>query len=94
MNAKNGTFEKFKNFKIMIEDGKNKIRMLRIGRGVEFLSKEFNSYCEHNGIRKQLIITETKQGLTRSNVDHNLYHMIEGGKCIIIILNVDDLVIT
>jgi len=30
LKAKSGTFEKFKNFKSMIEDGKNKIRMLRI----------------------------------------------------------------
>ncbi len=59
LKAKNGTFEKFKNLKIMIKDGKNKIKMLRTDRGGEFLSKEFNSYYEQNGIRKQLIIVET-----------------------------------
>ncbi len=46
LKAKSGTFEKFKNFKSMIEDGKNKIRMSRIDRGGNLLFKEFNSYCE------------------------------------------------
>jgi hypothetical protein len=30
MKVKNGTFEKFKNLKSMIEDGEKKIKMLRI----------------------------------------------------------------
>jgi hypothetical protein len=52
LKAKNNTFEKFKILKSMIENGKNKIRVLIIDRNGEFLSKEFNSYCEHSGIRR------------------------------------------
>ncbi len=59
LKAKSGTFEKFKNFKNMIEDGKNKIRMSRIDRGGNLLFKEFNSYYEQNGIRRQLMTVET-----------------------------------
>ncbi len=59
MKVKNGTFEKFKNFKSMIEDGENKIKMLRTDQGGEFLSNLVNSFCEQNGIRKQLVIVET-----------------------------------
>lgn len=46
LKAKSNTFEKLKNFKSMIEDGNNKIRMLKTDWGGEFLSKEFNFYYE------------------------------------------------
>jgi transposase InsO family protein len=59
MKAKNGTFEKFKNLKNNIEDGENKIKMLRIDRGGEFLSNLINSFCEQNGIKRQLATIET-----------------------------------
>jgi hypothetical protein len=52
LEGQNNNFEKFKNLKSMIEDGNNKIKMLRIDRSGEFLSKEFNSYYEENGIRR------------------------------------------
>ncbi len=46
MKVKNGIFEKFKNLKSMIEDGENKIKMLRIDQGGEFLSNLINFFCE------------------------------------------------
>jgi len=59
MQIKSNTFEKFKNLKSMIEDGENKIRMLRTNQGGEFLSNLFNYFCEENGIRRQLMTVET-----------------------------------
>jgi transposase InsO family protein len=59
MQIKSNTFEKFKNLKSMIEDGENKIRMLRTNQGGEFLSNLFNYFCEENGNRRQLMTVET-----------------------------------
>nr|GFB49048.1 copia-type polyprotein [Tanacetum cinerariifolium] len=45
----------FKTFKAMIEKEKGlKIKSMRSDRGGEFLSKEFNKFCEDNGIRRFL----------------------------------------
>ena len=46
--------EKFKIFKNRVEnESRFKIRNLRSERG-EFTSREFNIYCEENGIKRQL----------------------------------------
>ncbi|GJT89847.1 retrovirus-related pol polyprotein from transposon TNT 1-94 [Tanacetum coccineum] len=45
----------FKKFKAMIEKEKGlKIKSMRSDRGGEFLSKEFNKFCEYNGIQRFL----------------------------------------
>ncbi|GKC95297.1 retrovirus-related pol polyprotein from transposon TNT 1-94, partial [Tanacetum coccineum] len=48
-------FEVFKKFKAMVEKEKClKIKSMRSDRGGEFLSKEFNKFCEDNGIQRFL----------------------------------------
>ncbi|PWA61635.1 hypothetical protein CTI12_AA371330 [Artemisia annua] len=50
---KSKAFEAFKIFKAMVEKEKGlKIKSMRSDRGGEFLSKEFNKFCEDNGIRR------------------------------------------
>ncbi|GKB06944.1 retrovirus-related pol polyprotein from transposon TNT 1-94 [Tanacetum coccineum] len=52
LNEKSQAFEAFKKFKAMVEKEKClKIKSMRSDRGGEFLSKEFNKFCEDNGIR-------------------------------------------
>nr|GEV49966.1 retrovirus-related Pol polyprotein from transposon TNT 1-94 [Tanacetum cinerariifolium] len=52
---KSQAFEAFKTFKAMVEKEKGlKIKSMRSDRGGEFLSKEFNKFCEDNGIRRFL----------------------------------------
>nr|GEU73622.1 retrovirus-related Pol polyprotein from transposon TNT 1-94 [Tanacetum cinerariifolium] len=52
---KSQAFEAFNTFKAMVEKKKGlKIKSKRSDRGGEFLSKEFNKFCEDNGIRRFL----------------------------------------
>jgi transposase InsO family protein len=55
LEKKSEAFETFKKFKVMVEKttGK-KIRSLRSDRGGEYLSNQFESYCENHWIRKFL----------------------------------------
>ena len=55
LKEKSQAFEAFKIFKSMVEKEKGlKIKSMRSDRGGEFLSKEFNKFCEDNGIRRFL----------------------------------------
>lgn len=55
LKEKSQAFEAFKVFKAMVEKEKGlKIKSMRCDRGGEFLSKEFNKFCEDNGIRRFL----------------------------------------
>ena len=48
-------FEQFKIFKNRVENEFDvKIKCLRLDRGGEFTSREFNIFCEENGIKRQL----------------------------------------
>ena len=48
-------FEKFKIFKNKVEnESRAKIKSLRLDRGGEFTSREFNTFCEEHGVRRQL----------------------------------------
>ena len=38
-----------------------KIKVLRIDRGGEYVSNEFDEYCKHSGIKHQLTMTYTPQ---------------------------------
>jgi len=52
---KSETFENFKKFKTFVEkQSESCIKALRTDRGGEFLSSEFNHFCEENDIRKEL----------------------------------------
>lgn len=55
LKSKDQAFVAFRKFKIFAEvDSGQKLKMLRTDRGGEFTSKEFNSFCEEQGIRRQL----------------------------------------
>ncbi|KAL4273006.1 hypothetical protein GQ457_13G030250 [Hibiscus cannabinus] len=59
---KSETFEKFQKFKAMVENQSGcHIKVLRTDRGGEFMSKEFNLFCEDNGIRRELTIPYTPE---------------------------------
>ncbi|KAD2204143.1 hypothetical protein E3N88_41639 [Mikania micrantha] len=59
---KSETFNKFRLFKVRIENETGRrISTLRTDRGGEFCSKEFNSFCEENGIRRDLTAPYTPE---------------------------------
>jgi len=52
---KSKTFENFKKYKSFVERQSGcRIKTLRTDRGGEFISNEFNTYCEENGIHRKL----------------------------------------
>ena len=52
---KSDAFEAFKRFKTLAETEKGvKLKALRTNRGGEFTSTEFSSYCNSNGIKREL----------------------------------------
>ncbi|GJZ28932.1 retrovirus-related pol polyprotein from transposon TNT 1-94 [Tanacetum coccineum] len=62
LNEKSQAFKAFKKFKAMVEKEKGlKIKSMRSDRGGEFLSKEFNKFCEDNGIRRFLTAPYSSQ---------------------------------
>nr|GEV90615.1 retrovirus-related Pol polyprotein from transposon TNT 1-94 [Tanacetum cinerariifolium] len=62
LKEKSQAFKAFKTFKAMVENNKGlKIKSMRSNRGGEFLSKEFNKFCEENGIRKFLTAPYSSQ---------------------------------
>ena len=60
LKEKSEAFQKFKTFKILVENeiGK-KLKCLRFDNGGEFTSKEFNLFCENNGIKRQFSTART-----------------------------------
>lgn len=59
---KGDAFEKFKKLKGVIEmETAEKIITLRTDRGGEFVSREFNSFCEESGIKRHLTAPYTPQ---------------------------------
>jgi transposase InsO family protein len=60
--AKLETFNAFKRFKVHVEKETDTfIRGLRTDRGGEFTSQEFNTFCDINGIQRQLTAAYTPQ---------------------------------
>jgi transposase InsO family protein len=56
------TFEIFKKFKVMVQKSRGHyVRALIIDRGGEYLSNEFNAYCEKQGIQRYLTAPYTPQ---------------------------------
>jgi hypothetical protein len=54
---KDGVLEKFKEFKAHIENQTGrKIKILRSNNGVEYTSKEFNSFCIEVGIKREFTV--------------------------------------
>jgi transposase InsO family protein len=70
----------------MVENVKeNQIKVLRSGRGREFLSNKFKTFCENHGINKQLTTTHTphqngvaKRKTTQSWIGHEPWQLIVG----------------
>ena len=55
MKEKSEVFEKFKEFKAMIENlSDKKIKTLRSNNGREYTSKEFEYFCKDAGIKREL----------------------------------------
>ena len=55
LKAKNEVFEKFKEFKALIENLSDKrIKAIRSDNGREYTSKEFEAFCKDAGIKREL----------------------------------------
>ena len=55
LKAKSEVFEKFKEFKALIENlSDKKIKTLRSDNGGEYTSKEFEAFCKDAGIKREL----------------------------------------
>ncbi|PRQ55909.1 putative RNA-directed DNA polymerase [Rosa chinensis] len=62
LQKKSEAFVAFKSFKALVENEVGRtIKVLQTDRGGEFNSKEFASFCEMNGIRRQLTAAYTPQ---------------------------------
>lgn len=59
---KSETFENFKKFKALVEKQSGKsVKALHTDRGGEFLSKNFDEFCEENGIGRELTAPYTPE---------------------------------
>ncbi|KAK8936281.1 hypothetical protein KSP39_PZI013961 [Platanthera zijinensis] len=59
---KSEAFARFKEFKILVEKESGRfLKKLRTDRGGEFTSKEFNSYCQQEGIHRELTCPQTPE---------------------------------
>lgn len=61
LKEKSDAFSKFKKLKRVIEQETWKILTFRTDRGGEFMSNEFNSFCEESGIKRHLTAPYTPQ---------------------------------
>ena len=60
LKTKDQTFEKFKEWKLMIEKQTNKeIKYLRTDNGLEFCGEVFNGFCRESGITRHKTVTYT-----------------------------------
>jgi transposase InsO family protein len=55
LKAKSEVFNKFKEFKVLVENlSEKKIKILRSDNGGEFTSDEFKAFCKEVGIKREL----------------------------------------
>ena len=55
-------FDTFKKWKALVENETGKrLKCLRSDNGGEYCSKEFDSYCSHNGIHREKTVPRTPQ---------------------------------
>jgi len=58
--SKSNVFEMFKIWKAFVEIETNlKLKCLKFDKGGEFCSKEFDTFCSHNGIRRIKVVPRT-----------------------------------
>ena len=59
---KSDVFETFKKWKDLVEnETRNKLKFLRSDNGGKYYSKEFDSYCSYQGIRREKTVLGTPQ---------------------------------
>jgi len=57
LKQKSEVFTTFMKFKVVVEkESGRQIKVMRTDRGGEFTSKEFQEFCEENGIRRPLTV--------------------------------------
>lgn len=62
MKSKNEAFEKFKEFKLQVENETGcKIVRLRTDNGKEYVNNEFDTFLQQQGIQRQLTVPYTPQ---------------------------------
>ncbi|GAB2275344.1 hypothetical protein Dimus_039125 [Dionaea muscipula] len=62
LKSKDETFEKFKDWKVMVENQSgNKIKILRTDNGLEFCNTLFDKFCIENGIQRHRTVVRTPQ---------------------------------
>ena len=80
LQEKSEAFEAFKKFKALVEKQSGRfIKALRTDRGGEFVSNEFNSFCEKHEIRRELTAPYTpEQNGVAERKNHTVVEMARG----------------
>ena len=79
LKLKSETFDNFWKFKALVERQSGRyIKALRTDRGGEFLSNEFSSFCEENGIHKELTAPYTPE--QNGVAEHKNQTVVRNGK--------------
>jgi transposase InsO family protein len=67
LKEKSKAFEKFEIFKEHVENETDlKIKCLRSDKGVEFISNEFNKFCETHGVKRRFSALRTHERKNRT----------------------------
>ncbi|GJT44656.1 retrotransposon protein, putative, ty1-copia subclass [Tanacetum coccineum] len=88
MKHKSEAFEKFKHWKILIENQTGrKIKHLRTDNGLEFCSREFNDFCKDKGIARHYTVHYTPQ---QNGVAEQMNRtLLERTRCILLNVRLD-----
>ena len=75
LKAKSETFDRFKEFKALIENHTGRhIRILRSDNGGEYESNEFDDFCREAGIKKELTVPYNpgRMGLQKGRIERSV----------------------
>ena len=83
LRTKDEAFENFKNWKILVEKQSGfKVKCLRTDNGLEFCNKEFDQFCQQEGIKRHLTVPGTpQQNGTAERMNRTL---LEKARCLLI----------